>query len=173
MLYSPEYKKQQESLHEKGDYGVMGGMYAPLVSQIIDKLEVDNLLDYGCGKNLSLFKALKPERKFKYQAYDPMVDKFSAAPKPSQMVVCCDVLEHIEPDYLDEVLDHIQEMTEEVAFLSVCSAPARKVLSDGRNAHLIQQPLSWWLPKIWERFNIQSVQRMSDTEFYTIVYADD
>jgi len=32
--------------------------------------------------------------------------------------------------------------------------PAGKVLSDGRNAHLIQKPLSWWLPKLCERFEI-------------------
>ena len=131
------------------------------------------MLDYGCGRNLSLFKKLDPERPFKYQAYDPGWPEYASAPTSSQMVVCCDVLEHIEPDCLEEVLDHIQEMTEEVAFLSVCSAPAKKVLPDGRNAHLIQQPLSWWLPKIWDRFKIQSVQCMSDTEFYTIVYVDD
>ena len=150
----------------------MGGMYAPLVSQIIDKVEIDSLLDYGCGHNLSLFKKLNPERKFTYQAYDIGVPEYSDPPVPSQMVACCDVLEHIEPEYLDNVLDHIEELTEVVAFLSVCTVPANKTLDDGRNAHLIQQPMEWWLPKIWDRFKIQSLQVMSDAEFYVIVYAD-
>ena len=148
-------------------------MYAPVVSQIIDKLEIDSLLDYGCGRNLSLFKALNAERPFKYQAYDIGVPEYSDSPVPSQMVACCDVLEHIEPDCLEDVLDHLQELTEDVAFLSVCSAPAKKILSDGRNAHLIQQPMQWWLPKIWDRFKIQSLQVLTDTEFYVIVYRDD
>ena len=32
--------------------------------------------------------------------------------------------------------------------------PAGKVLSDGRNAHLIQQPSSWWLEKLVKYFDV-------------------
>jgi hypothetical protein len=46
-----------------------------------------------------------------------------------------------------------------------------KVLSDGRNAHLTQQPMEWWLPKIWERFDIQTVQVTGEHAFYVIAYA--
>jgi len=35
-----------------------------------------------------------------------------------------------------------------------------KVLPDGRNAHLIQQPAGWWLPKILERFELVTFNRM-------------
>jgi hypothetical protein len=37
--------------------------------------------------------------------------------------------------------------------------PAIKILADGRNAHLIQKPSSWWLTKIVKHFEI--VQLMS------------
>jgi hypothetical protein len=43
--------------------------------------------------------------------------------------------------------------------------PAAKILSDGRNAHLIQEPSSWWLPKLTKYFEIlhlQSHQMMGD-----------
>ena len=83
------------------------------------------------------------------------------------MVACIDVLEHIEPLYLDSVLDDLKRLAEGIAFLSVHTGPAIKVLSDGRNAHLIQQPMEWWLPKIWERFDIQTVQIM-DNGFFVI-----
>ena len=131
------------------------------------------MLDYGCGSNLSLTKTLKPKRKFKYQCYDPMVDKYSAEPVPAQMVACIDVIEHIEPDYLEDVLDHLEELTEQILFISVHTGPAGKVLDDGRNAHLIQQPMEWWLPKISDRFVIQSVQVISKKQFYVIAYHKD
>ena len=36
--------------------------------------------------------------------------------------------------------------------------PAAKVLSDGRNAHLIQKPSSWWLKKLTDYFEILHLQ---------------
>jgi len=39
--------------------------------------------------------------------------------------------------------------------------PAVKVLSDGRNAHLIQQPPAWWLPRILERFELVRFNRLA------------
>jgi hypothetical protein len=36
--------------------------------------------------------------------------------------------------------------------------PAEKVLADGRNAHLIQKPSSWWLPRITRYFEVVELQ---------------
>lgn len=173
MHITPEYQKQQEKLHAVGNYGVTAGKYAPLVSQIVDQLQITHLLDYGCGSNVSLAEGLKdspPEAKFTYQCYDPGVSKFADDPIPAEMVVCFDVLEHIEPEFLHDVLDHLAELTEVVAVLSIHMGPAGKTLDDGRNAHLTQQPLEWWLPKIWERFAIQTVQVTSPVEFHVICH---
>ena len=164
---SPAYLEQQQSLHAQGNYGVMGGSYAPLISQIIERTGATHLLDYGCG-NCSLARALKVPHKLTYQAYDPAVPQFAAPPVPAQMVACLDVLEHIEPDYLDSVLDDIKGLTEAVAFLSIDTGPAVKVLPDGRNAHLIQEGMSFWLPKLWDRFELQTVQQSSQHSFYVI-----
>jgi hypothetical protein len=49
--------------------------------------------------------------------------------------------------------------------------PALKTLPDGRNAHLIQEPVEWWLPKIMQRFDLQTFQMSSERGFYVIVYA--
>ena len=168
MLLTEEYRKQQEKLHEKGNYGVIGRQYGPLVSQVIDRLEINHVLDYGCGKNRSLTATLKPTRKFIYQCYDPGVPQYAGLPKPAEMVVCCDVLEHIEPECLEAVLDHLEELTEVVLFATIHTGPAGKVLDDGRNAHLIQQPMEWWLPKLWERFTLQTVQAEGPNGFFVI-----
>jgi hypothetical protein len=116
----------------------------------------------------NLAKHLKVKTALQYQGYDPAVPRFAAAPIPAQMVACIDVLEHIEPQYLERVLDHLAALAEGVVFLSIDTGPALKVLSDGRNAHLIQQPMSWWLPKILERWEVQTVQLMHEQGFFVI-----
>lgn len=171
MHISEQYRSEQQRLHSVGNYGVTGAQYAPIVSEIVNRLEVLHLLDYGCGSNLSLAKALKVRHKLTYQAYDPGVEKYASDPVPAQMVACVDVLEHVEPEYLDSVLDHLKALTEGVIFVSIHTGPAVKVLSDGRNAHLTQQPLEWWLPKLWARFDLHTVQVTSEFGFYVVAYA--
>ena len=171
MLITEAYRREQESLHAKGNYGVVSIGYAGLVTEIVNKLQVQHLLDYGCGANTNLLKHIKPDHKLKYQAYDPGVEEFSSAPVPAEMVCCIDVLEHIEPECLEDVLDDLKRVTETVGLFTVCTAPALKTLKDGRNAHLIQQPLEWWLPKFMERFDLQTAQVTGPNAFHVIVYA--
>jgi hypothetical protein len=173
MHCSPEYAKQQEKLHATGEYGVTGQKYGQLVSEIVDRYELDTLLDYGCGSNLSLTKTLKPNRALKYQGYDIGVPEYSDDPMPAQMVACIDVLEHIEPEHLEGVMDHLEALTEVLLFASVHMGPAGKTLDDGRNAHLTQEPMDWWLPLFFERFDIQTVQKVSPVEFFVIANALD
>jgi hypothetical protein len=172
-MMSPAYREQQEHLHQGESYGVAGQMYGPLVSQIVNKLQITHLLDYGCGRKMSLLKTLKAQGPLKYQGYDPGagLEELATAPIPAQMVCCIDVLEHIEPQYLDNVLNHLRDLTEVVTFLTIHTGPAMKVLPDGRNAHLTQEPMSWWLPKLWDRFDLQTVQQAHENGFYIIAYA--
>jgi len=142
-----------------------------MVSQIIERMEVSHLLDYGCGAQTNLAKHLKVTRKLMYQAYDPGVPRFSKLPVPAQMVACIDVLEHIEPDLIDNVLDDLKRLTEGILFATITVVPAFKTLADGRNAHLIVQPMSWWLPKFWDRWEIQTVQVTCDASFLVIAFA--
>ena len=76
--------------------------------------------------------------------YDPAVPGKDAEPQPADLVICTDVLEHIEPDCLNDVLDHIRQVSLKYAFVNVSTRPAVKFLQDGRNAHLIIQPADWW-----------------------------
>lgn len=175
MLITPEYQKQQQALHEskKINYGTTASKYGETVAQMCEVMEIDRLLDYGCGHNRSLMDTFKPNRAVKVQCYDPGVPEFSDLPEPSQMVVCIDVLEHIEPELLDNVLDHLEELTEEVLFATVHTGPAGKVLPDGRNAHLIQKNYEWWLPKFMERFTLKGFNQRSSTGFEVLCVAND
>lgn len=169
-LISPEYQEQQRQMHEMYEYGVASKKYAPLVTEIINRLEIAHLLDYGCGKHTNLLKSIKPDHKVTYQGYDPGVPDMAGAPVPADMVCCIDVLEHIEPELLDNVLDHLASLTEAVAFITVHTGPAGKLLPDGRNAHINQQPMDWWLPKLLERFELQTVQATGPQAFHVIAH---
>jgi hypothetical protein len=58
-----------------------------------------------------------------------------------------------------------------IAFITIHTGPAMKTLPDGRNAHLTQQPMEWWLPKLWSRWDIQTVQVAHENGFYAILYS--
>lgn len=161
MLITEEYRQTQKDLHQDPNYGIASVQYAPLVAKIINQFNVQELVDYGAGK-LRLLKTIAEQKlvdhKFRYIPYEPADDRYADRPRPCEMVACIDVLEHIEPPLLDNVLDDLQRITGEVGFFTVHSGPAKKVLADGRNAHLTQEGMAWWLPKFMERFTLQTVQ---------------
>ena len=170
MKITPTYLAEQQRLHALTEYGVISKHYAPIVSQLINKFGVSELLDYGCGRG-TLAKHLSSDHELTIQQYDPAVPEFSGDPIPMQMVACIDVLEHIEPECLDDVLDDLERCTNAIGFFTIATRPAEKFLSDGRNAHLIQEPMEWWLPKLWKRFELQTVQRVGEHGFFTVVFS--
>lgn len=169
MLISESYRKQQEQLHTNPDYGVASTHFAPYVANVIERYKVKELLDYGAGKG-RLAHALKGKvnHEMTIQMYDPAIDLWSAPPVPSQMVACLDVLEHIEPVFLDDVLDDLQRVTKEIGFFTVSTVPAMKKLDDGRNAHLIIESADWWLPKIMSRWDLHMFQILQDGFFVLV-----
>lgn len=156
MLITPEYQAQQTSYHvERPDYGQSGHKWAEHVRTFSDQLGSRDILDYGCGK-----ETLQRSLPFPIHMYDPCIPHRATPPEPADLVVCTDVLEHIEPECLDAVLDDIARLTKKLVFLEVATRPAVKFLPDGRNAHLIQEQAPWWLPKLTARWNPQSFQNM-------------
>lgn len=169
MLLSEAYRSEQAKLHAVGNYGTASLQYGGMVSQIVENSGAKTLLDYGCGSMRNLAKVLDCD--VLYQGYDPAVPAFAAEPDTADVVACIDVLEHIEPECLDAVLDHIRSKCGKVAFVTVHTGPARKTLSDGRNAHLIQQPASWWLPRLMTRWSLLQFQANA-TGFWAVLHVD-
>lgn len=171
MLITDEYRAQQKRLHENPAYGTASEAWAPLVAKLIDQFEADELLDYGAGK-LRLLKTIADKRlvkrRFRYIPYEPADDRYSSKPHPTEFVTCIDVLEHIEPECLDDVLDDLKRVVGHIGFFTIHTGPAVKVLDDGRNAHLIQEGMRFWVPKLDERFTIQTIQR-TEGGFWTLV----
>ena len=150
-LISDQYREMQSKLHEDANYGVASVGYAPLVDLIIKENKIRYLLDYGAGK-CRLKDALTVD--VKYTPYEPSNELWSSTPEPTEFVACIDVLEHIEPELIDNVLNDLQRVVMKFGLFTIHTGPAAKTLPDGRNAHLIQEPLSWWEDKIKLRFKI-------------------
>jgi FkbM family methyltransferase len=153
-LITESYRREQAALHAKGNYGVTGAQFGPLVRALLGATQARSLLDYGCGSKRSLLTTLKLPQGVEYEGYDPAVPDFAANPLPAELVSCIDVLEHIEPNLLGDVLAHLASLCDPYGFFTVHTGPAAKVLSDGRNAHLIQQPREWWLQRLRDHFDV-------------------
>lgn len=160
---TPGYLEQNRALHAVGNYGLSGQRWAPTVLNVCKVAGSRDILDYGCGQ-----RTLERTLGFAIRNYDPCIPGLDAPPEPADVVVCTDVLEHVEPECLDEVLDDLRRVTRNIGFFVIANRPAKKTLPDGRNAHLIQQPSSWWRPKLEKRFRISQLQEMTG-EFAAIV----
>lgn len=143
-LITDSYRELNSKLHStRPDYGTSGQRYAAVIADLI-KVHGPDVLDYGCGK-----RTLQQALNLPIRNYDPALPEYSAKPEPADIVACTDVLEHIEPACLDDVLRDIRRCTKKTAFLTIAMRPAKKFLEDGRNAHLIQEDQRWWIRQLW------------------------
>ncbi|MFY7856371.1 MAG: hypothetical protein ACOVQT_09555 [Rubrivivax sp.] len=155
---SEAYRQSQQTLHQNPAYGMASVAMAPLVAQVIRAAGVRSLSDYGAGKK-RLHGALTEQgiADLAYLPYDPAFPEYGP-PQAADLVCCIDVLEHVEPECLDAVLDDLRRVTVRLGFFSIHLGPAQKFLPDGRNAHLIQQSISWWLLRLAPRFEVVQLQ---------------
>lgn len=149
-LISPPYATLQRQLHQDPrGYGQKGRKWAPAVVWLVAQYGATSILDYGCGQG-SLKRALQPcvPSGVRIDEYDPAIPGKERLPSFADLVVCTDVLEHIEPDRLDDVLEHLRLLARKALLLVINLRPASKVLADGRNAHLIIESASWWRARV-------------------------
>lgn len=154
ITISEEYRKLQQELHQNPNYGTASLTFAPLVADIIRRTNSKSLSDYGAGK-MNLIKGLENLgiRINEYFPYDPAFPEYGT-PKSADLVCCIDVLEHIEPILVDNVIEELASIVNNLGLFTIHMGPAGKFLKDGRNAHLIQKPSSWWLARLVNYFDI-------------------
>jgi hypothetical protein len=149
-LISPSYLDEQRILHAAPrGYGGKGDKWASGVAHLVKSYSAWSVLDYGAGRGslaLALGALLSPA--VRISEYDPAVPRIAALPGFADLVVCTDVLEHIEPDRLDAVLAHLKMLARKAVFVVIATRPSNKTLSDGRNAHLILEQDAWWVERL-------------------------
>jgi hypothetical protein len=168
LLITPYMRKLVAEHHRNNPS--FGGYYAIehvgsiclLAGQLIKKFGGEmTVLDYGCGKG-KLKELMPPITGLTVINYDPCMDEFSQRPEPADIVVCTDVLEHIEMECLENVLDDLKRLCKKACYVTIAMGEANNYYSDGQNAHLIVKPPEWWIPKLQKRFNINESKTIKD-----------
>lgn len=165
-LITEDYRQlnaRQHALHDS--WGRHSSRYAHTIATMASRIPVTEMLDYGCGKQ-ELKRALEPE--FTVHGYDPAFEELSAPPEPHDLVVCTDVLEHIEPECLDAVLTDLRRLTRKFAFLVIADRPSLKPLPDGTNPHRIIQPKAWWIEQL-ERHGFDVLDNGQVPKYFSLV----
>lgn len=148
-LISDEYINQNKVLHARPEgYGGSGKKSAETVKAFAATIGAARILDYGCGQGTLKNKLRDLGCQSEVLEYDPAIPGKDLMPKPADLVCCTDVLEHIEPDKLGAVLQHIYTLTKHSAYLLIAMRAANKTLPDGRNAHLTVKDARWWREKV-------------------------
>ena len=145
MQNSDAYTKELERLHARKSFGNATGVPGILQSFLDDRTDVKSILDFGCGKGTPL-QSLSNKDMTIYN-YDPITNPIKL-PEKVDLVYSRDVLEHIEPEQIDSVLNKLFTISNKYQHHLIACHPAKKGLSDGRNAHLIIERPKWWKQKI-------------------------
>lgn len=163
-LISKEYVDLNHRLHQDTPmYGMGGSKHKDTVIKLSTQLKTTSILDYGCGKGM-LAKSLP----FPIWEYDPAIPEKSAPPKPADILICTDVLEHIEPDKLQYVLDDIRFCMKKVGYLVISTRNAVKTYANNQNTHLIVKGKDWWEKKLKAYFDIGTIIEKKD-ELHVVI----
>ena len=161
MLFTPEYIELNRQMHTANpEFGNHGEQWADHIRKLVRIYGFTTVLDYGAGKR-NLERALAP--KISVTSYDPAIAEIAEHPTGKfDLVVCTDVLEHIEMACIDDVLADLASLTAHSSFLEIATFKAQKHLPDGTNTHLIVQKGPWWLERIAQHFVITNVRLVED-----------
>jgi hypothetical protein len=165
-LISPDYREQLMRKHGRGKWGADGAKHVTNALAYADLLEAETILDYGCGE-MKFAEAMKPRR---VSGFDPGVPGREGMPKPCDLLVSTDVLEHVEPEKLNNVLGHMRSVCLKGAYLVIATRPAKALLPDKRNAHLIVKPADWWIKGMqiagWGEIYAQEIEESKEVRLW-------
>jgi hypothetical protein len=137
--------------HAKKIYGTGGKDFPSVLPQIL-ALSPNSIIDYGAGRSdISLWLG-KSAGAARAERFDPAVPGIDKIPEGRfDVVTSFDVLEHIPEDELDSVLSEMAAVGRD-ALLVIDIAPAKAILSDGRNAHVTLHDEAWWHERLAKYF---------------------
>lgn len=131
--------------------------HVPAIVEIVEQFRQvggpdPRMLDFGCGKGMQYLKRRVHEAwGVLPHCYDPGVSHLSEIPEGQfDIVLCIDVLEHVEEADVPSVLDQIHRTIASggTAFLAISTVTSRKKLPDGRSVHVTVKPGEWWEEQI-------------------------
>lgn len=144
-MISESLKQAYADIHKNTAFGKRAKIPAYL-KEFIKEHDPKSILDFGCGKG-NLVKILREcYPLIEVTGYDPANPEFDQPYNNVDMIISTDVLEHVEPENIEKLIDNLCDNSALQYHLISC-APAKLILPDGRNAHLIQESPDWWKDK--------------------------
>jgi len=156
MTISDEYRQQVLDEHAKQPrWGLTGPKYAGRdIEHLLERREyIQTVLDFGAGKGL-LGQYIKASGwKGKWVDYDPGIPGIDVLPECQfDLVVTTDVLEHIEPDRVLEVIETLGKLTFKALYSNIACVPTNKFFTEGpfmgQDLHLSIHAPSWWRSRV-------------------------
>jgi hypothetical protein len=147
QIATPEYRSKLQAHHAQHSWGKAGASHAQTVLAFADLLGANSIIDYGCGR-ATLAPALSHVDRLQFQEFDPGVPGKEALPEPADLVVCTDVMEHVEESRVLAVLRHIRALSTRGAFFTIALGLSKHVFADGQNVHITIRPTGWWLEQL-------------------------
>ncbi len=155
ILISDYWLRQNEYMHKKRPaFGSHGARWGAVVFKMIKATEKymakkARVLDYGCGKG-GLQKTLR-NNNVVIDAYDPAIAEHKdelLLTKHYNLLVCTDVLEHVEPAYVSNVANLLVSnllAKNGILFAVVSLVPSKKIMPGGCNAHITIRDSAYWI----------------------------
>jgi len=154
-MISENLKKTYENIHATTAFGKRAKIPTYL-KKFIKENSPTSILDFGCGKG-NLVQILKESYpNINIYGYDPANPQFASEIPCVDMVVSTDVLEHVEPEHIETIIEMLS-LKGKFHYHLISCAPAKLILPDGRNAHLIQEGDAWWRQK-FEKYGYEVLQ---------------
>lgn len=153
-MISESYKKLlKEKVTACPNWGCTGHKCAHEALGVMAKMAALSAIDYGCGTG-SLGASMKNLNKhIKVTNYDPARPEWDRHPNsPKDIVLCVDVMEHVEEEHVDAVIADIADLCRTGAYFVIDCRKAVHILPDGRNAHITIKPQHWWTRRLTEHF---------------------
>jgi len=165
-MISKEYKKTLLDIHNSSPFGKRSKVPRYL-EEFINKIKPTSILDFGCGKGRLVQRLQEDFPNISITGYDPGNLNFDVDLEQVtvDLIISTDVLEHIEPEHIDKTLDYLSTRSKYIYHL-IALSPAKLVLPDGRNAHLILESSDWWRKKFLD-LNYRIIKE-DYQEFYKI-----
>lgn len=146
---SDEYLELLRTKHADKPWGGTGHSWVPHVQPYLDLFEgPPSILDYGCGRGTFKRTMEEKEPEIKVHEYDPGIPEKSEFPRPADIVVCTDVLEHVEEEFVQNTLCVLSDLTKKICFMVIACELSNSLLPDGRNAHICVHDADWWRDRI-------------------------
>lgn len=180
-MISDEYKGLLQKKHLDKPWGGAGKSWVPYIAPLLNRFPSPvSILDFGCGRGTFKPAMLEMVPDAIITEYDPGVPgKDVLDMTPVDYVVCTDVLEHVEEQFVPDTLRMLHHLAKGGIFLNIDTAPSKSFLPDGRNTHITIKHSHWWneqlrlyIPYMWWE-NIELTKSRWVVHGYRVWDADD